>query len=48
MFIGTKMLLIDLFKIPVLIALGVVVSVLAISMLWSVKTAPKIESTNAH
>jgi tellurite resistance protein TerC len=47
-FIGTKMLLIDVFKIPVLISLGVVVSILAITMLWSVKTAPKIESTNAH
>ena len=47
-FIGTKMLLIDVFKIPVLISLGVVVSILAITMLWSLKTAPKIESTNAH
>ena len=47
-FIGTKMLLIDVFKIPVLISLGVVVSILAITMLWSVKTAPKIETTNAH
>ena len=42
-FIGTKMLLIDVIKIPVLISLGVVVSVLAITMIWSLKTAPKIE-----
>jgi tellurite resistance protein TerC len=42
-FIGTKMLLIDVIKIPVLISLGVVVSVLAITMVWSLKTAPKIE-----
>jgi tellurite resistance protein TerC len=42
-FIGTKMLLIDVFKIPVLVSLGVVVSILAVTMLWSVKTAPKIE-----
>jgi tellurite resistance protein TerC len=41
-FIGTKMLLIDVYKIPVLVSLGVVVSVLAVTMLWSVKTAPKI------
>jgi tellurite resistance protein TerC len=43
-FIGTKMLLIDMFKIPVLVSLGVVVSILAITMLWSVKTAPKIST----
>jgi tellurite resistance protein TerC len=47
-FIGTKMLLIDVFKIPVLVSLGVVVSILAVTMLWSVKTAPKIGSTRAH
>jgi tellurite resistance protein TerC len=44
MFIGTKMILIDVFKIPVAISLGVVVSILAITMLWSVRTAPKIDS----
>jgi tellurite resistance protein TerC len=42
-FIGSKMLLIDVFKIPVAISLGVVVSILAITMLWSVRTAPKID-----
>jgi len=41
-FIGTKMVLIDVFKIPVAVSLGVVVGILAITMLWSVKTAPKI------
>ena len=40
-FIGTKMMLIDIYKIPVVISLGVVVAVLAITMVWSVKTAPK-------
>jgi tellurite resistance protein TerC len=40
-FIGTKMVLIDVFKIPVLVSLGVVVAVLAITMLWSVRTLPK-------
>jgi tellurite resistance protein TerC len=43
-FIGTKMLLIDVFKIPVLVSLGVVVSILAVTMLWSMKTAPKIDA----
>ncbi|TAG27886.1 MAG: TerC family protein [Burkholderiales bacterium] len=40
-FIGTKMMLIDIFKIPVVISLLVVVGVLAITMIWSVKTTPK-------
>jgi tellurite resistance protein TerC len=42
-FIGTKMMLIDLYKIPVAVSLGVVVAILAITMVWSVRTAPKIE-----
>ncbi len=42
-FIGTKMLLIDVFKIPVMISLGVVVAILAITMIISVRTAPKID-----
>jgi tellurite resistance protein TerC len=41
-FIGTKMMLIDIFKIPVAVSLGVVVAVLAITMVWSVKSAPKL------
>jgi len=41
-FIGSKMLLIDVIKIPVLASLGVVVAVLAVTMLWSVKTAPRV------
>ena len=40
-FIGTKMLLIDIYKIPVLVSLGVVVGVLAITMVWSARTAPR-------
>jgi len=39
-FIGTKMMLIDIFKIPVAVSLGVVVGILAITMIWSAKTAP--------
>ena len=41
-FIGTKMLLIDVIKIPVLLSLGVVVGILAVTMVWSVRTAPKV------
>ncbi|MGQ0597340.1 TerC family protein [Aquabacterium sp.] len=41
-FIGSKMMLIDIVKIPVLASLGVVVGILAITMIWSVKTAPAI------
>jgi tellurite resistance protein TerC len=40
-FIGSKMMLIDVVKIPVLLSLGVVVAILAVTMLWSLKTAPK-------
>lgn len=39
-FIGSKMVLIDVFKIPVAVSLGVVIGILAITMLWSAKTAP--------
>ena len=40
-FIGSKMMLIDIFKIPVLVALGVVLAILAVTMWLSVRTAPK-------
>ena len=39
-FIGSKMMLIDIFKIPVAVSLGVVIGILAITMVWSAKTAP--------
>jgi tellurite resistance protein TerC len=41
-FIGTKMMLIDVVKIPVMASLGVVVAILALTMWLSVRTAPKI------
>ena len=41
-FIGTKMMLIDVIKIPVMASLGVVAGILALTMWWSVRTAPKI------
>ncbi|MGC4078489.1 MAG: TerC family protein [Rubrivivax sp.] len=42
-FIGTKMLLIDVFKIPVLVSLGVIAAILAVTMVWSLKTAPRLQ-----
>jgi tellurite resistance protein TerC len=42
-FIGTKMMLIDIYKIPVAVSLGVVVAILAATMILSVRTAPKIK-----
>jgi tellurite resistance protein TerC len=47
-FIGSKMLLIDVVKIPVALSLGVVVAILSATMLWSMHTAPKIEDPNAQ
>jgi tellurite resistance protein TerC len=47
-FSGTKMMLIDLYKIPVFVSLGVVVAILAITMQWSVKTAPRVAATPAE
>ncbi len=40
-FIGTKMMLIDVFKIPVAVSLGVVVGILALTMWLSLHVAPK-------
>ena len=45
-FIGTKMCLIDVFKIPVAISLGVVVAILAITMVLSVRSSSS-SSSNA-
>ncbi|WP_337193835.1 TerC family protein [Malikia spinosa] len=39
-FIGSKMMLIDIYKIPVAVSLAVVLGILAITMIWSAKTAP--------
>jgi len=43
MFIGTKMLLIDIFKIPVFLALGVVVALIASSVVASLIVRPKAQ-----
>jgi tellurite resistance protein TerC len=45
LFIGAKMLLTDIVKIPVLVSLGVVVTVLVITMVWSARTAPKLRES---
>ncbi len=47
-FIGTKMLLLDVFKIPVLASLGVVVAILAATMWLSVRSAPKAAAVSAE
>ena len=38
-FIGAKMCLIDVYKMPVTVSLGMVVAILAVTMIWSVRTA---------
>ncbi|MBT9493837.1 MAG: TerC family protein [Paucibacter sp.] len=43
-FIGSKMILIDIIKIPVLISLGAVVAILAVTMVLSLYTAPKLKT----
>ena len=43
-FIGIKMLLIDIYKIPVPVSLGVVFSILVITMILSLKIPPKEKS----
>jgi len=40
-FIGTKMCLIDIYKIPVALSLAVVVGILAVTMVLSVRSAPR-------
>jgi tellurite resistance protein TerC len=41
------MVLIDVFKIPVAVSLGVVVAILAVTMVLSVRTAPRIPAGGA-
>ena len=43
-FIGAKMLLIDLYKIPVPVSLGVVAAILVTTMVLSLKIPPKREA----
>jgi len=41
-FIGTKMILIDVIKIPVFVSLGAVVGILVVTIILSLRTAPKV------
>lgn len=45
-FIGTKMVIVDFYKIPVLVSLAVVVGILVTTMVLSTRTAP--QTTNPH
>jgi len=47
-FIGTKMLLIDVIKVPVAVSLSVVVGVLAVTMWLSLRVAPKSGGASAR
>ncbi len=47
-FIGTKMMLIDVYKIPVWVSLGAVVAILAVTMVLSLRTAPKLPPAAKH
>ncbi|MBB2486789.1 TerC family protein [Mitsuaria sp. WAJ17] len=46
-FIGSKMMLIDVVKIPVLVSLAVVVLILAVTMVLSVRTAPRLPASRS-
>jgi len=39
-FIGSKMVIVDFYKIPVGLSLAVVLGILAVTMVWSVRTSP--------
>lgn len=47
LFVGGKMLLADLVKVPVLVSLGVIVSVLAVSVLASLLRSPRTDPSSA-
>jgi tellurite resistance protein TerC len=47
-FIGTKMLLIDVYKIPVAWSLGVTLTVLVVTMVLSLKIPPKGKAQTAY
>ena len=47
-FIGAKMLMIDIYKIPTLVSLGVTVAVLAVSMVLSLKIPPRGQHRSAY
>ena len=46
-FIGSKMMLIDVFKVPVALSLGVVVGILAVTMVLSVRNTAETKTSSA-
>lgn len=46
-FIGSKMMLIDVFKVPVALSLGVVVGILAVTMVLSVRSTAETKTSSA-
>ena len=47
MFIGVKMLLLDVFKIPVMVSLGIVAAIIATSVVLSLRRSAKAQVGNA-
>lgn len=45
-FIGGKMVIVDFYKIPVALSLGIVLGILVITMVWSVKTTPRLNRSD--
>lgn len=45
MFVGTKMILVDVYKIPPLISLGVIISILTIAVVASIRAIPDDQGT---
>lgn len=46
-FVGIKMLLADLYKIPILLSLGVIVLVLAVAIVWSLRASADTASAGS-
>ena len=45
-FIGGKMVIVDFYKIPVVLSLGIVLGILVITMVWSAKTTPRLNRSD--
>ena len=48
MFVGVKMMLIDIFKIPVLVSLGIVATIIATSVVLSLRKTRNAHKTSGH
>jgi tellurite resistance protein TerC len=40
------MVIVDFYKIPIVVSLAVVIGILVVTMVWSTRTAPKITRRN--